>query len=189
MRTTRPVIIINEESPLTDKKIRKVDIVKQAVYDDIDRLTYKNVDGSDVTDVRVRNAVSSDSSEHLDGAVIARYVSYRDAKLRLRFRYALAKYDKVSANDVLTLEQGIYRYLFSVPVQLDDIVLEPLAEFIHRYLVWGALYDWYVQFGYMKQASAYGSQLETLEEDMDELLRGTPIVKRPMQPFGPAEKF
>lgn len=188
MRTIRPVIIIRDDEK-QDKKIRKVDIYKQAVYDDIDLLTHKNVDGSEEPDLRIRNAVSSDSSERVDGAVIARYVSYRDAKLRLRFRYALAKFGRDTANDVLTLDEGIYRYLFKVPVELEDIVLEPLAQYIHRYLVWGALYDWYVQFGRTQQASAYGSQLEALEEDMDELLRGPSIVKRPMQPFGPAERF
>lgn len=75
-----------------------------------------------------------------------------------------------------------------IPESMDDTVLRPLAEYIHRFLVFGALYDWYSQFG-MAQAAVYGSQLDEIEAGLDDILRGGSIVKRPLQPFGPAEKI
>ena len=83
----------------------------------------------------------------------------------------------------------MYRYCFNVPVDFNDSTLRSVAEYIHRFLVWGTLYDWYMMMGDMGQAQAYGSQLDDLVDKISSLLRGRSIQKRPMQPFGPRKPF
>ena len=183
------IILAEIDTTEQPKKERLVRIFKNEVYKDIDLYTHKHIDGSALQDVRARNAISSDNAEDVDGAVIVRYVEFRDAQLRNKIQFALADMTRGYANDDITLEDGnVYRYNLLVPESFNDNTLRPLAEYIHRFLVWGALYDWYSQFG-MPQAAVYGSQLDELEDQITGLLRGPSIVKRPMQPFGPAKKI
>ena len=182
----QPIILADDTSVTT--KTRTVEIYKNEVYKDIDLYTHKHVDAREEFGLRTQNAVSSDVSEDVDGAVIARYVEFRDAQLRNRLQFALAEESSSYADDDITLEDNKYHYIFNVPKSFNDNTLRALAEFIHRFLVFGALYDWYSQFG-MSQAAVYGSQLDEIEEQINSILRGPSIVKRPMQPFGPAEKI
>lgn len=170
----------------TPKKLRTIPIYKNGVYEDIDLYTHKYVDGSDIEDLRIRNAVSSDSSETVDGTLISRYVEFRDAQLRSRMRTALVETEAEGADNDLMVEEGAYIYNLSLPEAFDDNLLKPLAEYIHRYLVFGTLYDWYAQFG-MRQAAVYGEMLNGLESKINSIVRGPSIHKRPMQPFGPAK--
>lgn len=182
-------IVLPEELPSTrGKKLRFVRINKADVYRDIDLFTHKTVDGSGVQDPQVRNAVSSDVAEGVDGAVIARHVQFRDAQLRRRIGFALTDKWQEVADDSLTLDEQHFHYRLAVDEKFNDNLLRPLAEYIHRFLVFGALYDWYSKFD-MAQAKYYGSQIEGLEDDIASLLYGTSIVKRPLQPFGPATKL
>ena len=170
------------------KKIRKVEIYKNEVYKDVDLITYKHVEGNAVQDPESRNAIAADNSEEMDGAVIARYVEFRDARLRRLVSFALVDRPQEYSDDDLTLDDRKYRYWFSLPESFNDNLLEPLAEYFHRFLVWGALYDWYSQFG-MPQAAVYGRELDELEDDIKNTLRTPSVAKRPMQPFGPAYKL
>lgn len=174
------------DNATTETKKRTVTISKASVYKDIDLYTHKTVDGSGEADNRVRNAKSSDSAETVDGAVIARNVEFRDAELRRRVRHVLADITRDEATDALTMDEANYVYEFDLPMDFDDNQLRPLAEYIHRFLLFGALYDWYSQFD-MKQARFYGEQLEDIEDGIDGILRSTHIVKRPLQPFGPSK--
>lgn len=182
-----PILIVND-MPEPPKKLRKVDIFKNEVFKDIDLYTHKHVDAREDMGLRSGNAVSSDVTEKVDGAVIARYVEFWDAQLRTKVQFALCDRVQEYATDEISIKDSMYRYWFEVPVEFDDNALRPLAEHIHRFLVWGALYDWYSQFG-MQQAAVYGSELDRLEEQIKSLLRGKSIVKRPLQPFGPAKKI
>lgn len=187
MRYINPVIVLDEpDAPV--KKARLVEIYKNNVYKDIDLHTYKHVDGSDAQNKQVRNAVASDVTEDMDGAVIARLVEFRDAQLRRLLQGFLDPTEVEYADDEITLEDNRYRYNLLLPESFNDNVLRSLAEFMHRFLVWGALYDWYLQFG-MQQATLYGQQLDEIEKAIKSLLRGKSIVKRPLQPFGPAHKI
>ncbi len=178
-----PVILAGEEKEET--KQRTVTIYKNKVYKDIDLLTYKHVDGSGIPDNQVRNARSSDTNESVDGAVISRNVEFRDAQLRRNLCSVLNDSVSLSADDGITLDSETYVYDFNLPVDFNDNTLKPLAEFIHRYLVYGALYDWYVQFGMFQQAEAYGSKLSEIEDQLESIARGPSIAKKPLQPFGP----
>ena len=184
------VILAQYNEPVQKTKFRDVAVSKEQVFKDIDLLTHKHIDGSTQPDYRVRNAVSSDFSEDVDGAVLARYVEFRDARLRTKVAFALDGLYQEKATDRLTLDEGHYFYHFAVPEEFNDNLLRPLAEYIHRFLVYGALYDWYSQFpDGQRQAAFYGSQIEDLEDTIANALRGPGVVKRPLQPFGPAEKI
>lgn len=179
----RPVILASEVDEAS--KTRTVTIYKNKVYKDIDLYTHKHEDASDSQNVQARNAISSDSNEPVDGAVLARHVQFRDAILRNHFQFALGDVVQAAADDSITLEEGTFVYTFEVPEDFNDNTLKPIAEFIHRFLVFGALYDWYMQFGMFNQAEGYGRQLESIEDTLSSMLRGASIAKRPLQPFGP----
>lgn len=179
-----PVILASDKR-LADKS-RTIEIYKNEVYKDIDLYTHKHVDAHEDMGLRTHNAVSSDNSENVDGAVIARYVEFRDAQLRTKIQFALSPESEDYADDDITMEKNKYTYHLVLPDGFNDNTLRPLAEYIHRFLVWGALYDWYSQFG-MTQAAVYDTK-ELLDAIIGSL-RGPSIVKRPMQPFGPAEKI
>ena len=192
MSYIKPILIVNDSlltsNPSGEKKPRKVEIYKNEVYKDIDLHTHKHVEASGVQDKQVRNAVSSDNSENVDGSIIVRNVEFRDAQLRRRLRHALVDQPVEYADDDITLADNMYRYWFNLPVEFKDNSLRALAEYIHRFLVFGALYDWYLILG-SAQAGYYGAQLGELEDSIDSILRSPSIVKRPMQPFGPADKL
>ena len=168
--------------PGTETKRRTVTIVKARVYKDVELFSHKHVDGSQMTDVRQRNAVEADTAEPIDGRVVKEYVEYRDAMLRDRFQYALAQEEVESADNSLD-EDDNFVYNFDVSVDFKDAALRPLALFIHRYLLVGALFDWYSQFG-SAQASVYEKQLTDLENTIDGTLRVPAAVKAPHYPFG-----
>lgn len=180
-------IILWEERPQATKE-RTVEIYKNEVFKDIDLYTHKHVDSREDMGLRTGNAVSSDNSENVDGAVLARYVEFRDAQLRNKLQFALNETTVEYADDDITMQDNKYRYDLILPESFNDKMLRPLAEYIHRFLVWGALYDWYSQFG-MQQAGIYGTQLDKIEEQISGILRGPSITKRPLQPFGPAHKI
>ena len=179
----RPVILASDQKAAS--KARTIEIYKNEVFKDIDLYTHKHVDAREDMGLRTGNAVSSDNSENVDGAVIARYVEFRDAQLRTKIQFALAQETEDYADDDINLEKK-YTYHLIVPDGFNDNTLRPLAEYIHRFLVWGALYDWYSQFG-MNQAAVYDPS--SLLDNITGILRGPSIVKRPMRPFGPAEKI
>lgn len=184
-RYVGPVILASEQQ--AERKHRTIEIYKNEVYKDIDLYTHKHVDAHEDMGLRTGNAVSSDNSENVDGAVIARYVEFRDAQLRTKIQFALAPEVDHYADDDLVLDKNKYTYHLIVPEGFNDNTLRPLAEYFHRFLCWGALYDWYSQFGMAQQASVYDTR--TILDNITGILRGPSIVKRPMQPFGPAEKI
>lgn len=189
MSSTRRYIgpVILAEDIVEETKSRHVTIYKNEVYKDIDLVTFKHVDGSLMTDLRARNAISSDIGEGVDRALISRFVEFRDAQLRTKFRFALAEQYAEHADDDITLDENTYEYYFDVPEQFNDSMLKPMAEHIHRFLVYGALYDWFNQFGMLQQAQVYEKNLKNIEDELASMMQGPSIVKKPLQPFGPAK--
>ncbi len=190
-----PVILDSDHTQEVRTKV--IEIYKNEVYKDIDLLTHKHVDGNDtfsspynrkqiLFSPQAQNARSSDTSEDVDGAVVAGYVAFYDAEVRTFLRFCLAPVSQDSADDNLTLNEHKFIYTLIVPDGFEDNMLKPIARHIHRYLVWGGLADWYEQFGNRAQAEAYREKLSSLEATITSALRGKSIHKRPMQPFGPA---
>ena len=169
------------------KKPRLVTILKQEVYKDVELHTYKHTEGVPMESKQQVNAVSADTTENLDGAIIARFVKFRDAQLRRLLTSVLAQEEHPSADDVLDLDE-VFAYHLSMSESFNDSNLRSLAEYMHRFLVWGALYDWYAQMG-MSQANVYKKELDEIENEINNMVRTPSIVRRPMQPFGPAHKF
>lgn len=182
-----PILIIDD--PVVEKKDRTVTIYKQKVYEDIDALSYKYAEARPALHPQESNATSSDTAERLDGHIIARHVEFREAQLR-RFMHFALKDDEVvtSANDLMILDSA-FVFNFSLPVDFKDALLDPLKDYIHRFLVWGALFDWFgASLGYA-QANAYKKDLDDIKNEIINMLRVPGWAKRPMQPFGPAKKI
>lgn len=183
-----PILII-DDTPVVEKKDRTVTIYKQKVYEDIDALSYKFAEARPSLHPQESNATSSDTAERLDGHIIARHVEFREAQLRRFMHFALKDDVEVtSANDLMILDDS-FVFNFSLPKEFKDAMLDPLKDYIHRFLVWGALFDWFGASLGNAQANAYKKDLDDIKNEITNMLRVPGWAKRPMQPFGPAQKI
>lgn len=170
-----------------DRKRRLVRIDKSLVYKDVELYTYKYRDAQPLPSVQQSDAVAADVAEYLDGAIVSRALAFRDAELRRLLTAYMADDERYCADDTVGLDKVLVYPLLLSP-EFRDGNLEPLAEYMHRYLVWGVLYDWYADMG-LPQASRYEQDLKRVEDDMMDALRTPSRVNKPLQPFGPAEKI
>ena len=131
------------------------------------------------------NAIAN-LATRIDGRLAIRHLNYRDAKLRRKIRFALVDNVPVeTGNDHLVLNDS-YVYNLELFGEFKDAMVQPLTEHIHRYLLWGALYDWYGSSLGDRQAAFYEGELDELESTIHDMLIGPAVGKRPLQPFGPA---
>lgn len=161
-----------------------ITIYKKAVLADIDAQTFKRVDGvlAGESD-QVKNALSSDSSEHLDGHILHGHMETRDANIRKRLAFCLDFYEEdMSVSNLLEMDVPTFVYNLSVPDVFDRQRLKILAKKIHNYMVQGTLHDWYATQNMKGNVSQ--DELEDMESEIICMLRSS-FVKRPLQPFGP----
>lgn len=183
----RPVIIIDDNDQAAPTKERQITIYKQKVYEDIDAETYKYSEARPEMAPQQSNATASDSAERLDGHILARHVEFRDARLRRRLQKFLDDSAEVTTADDQMVLDATFVYNFILSMAFKDSLLEVLKNYIHRYLVRGALFDWYgVSLGINQNAEA---ELRDLEESIVSMVSVPSITKRPLQPFGPAKKM
>lgn len=180
-----PIIEINDEEDI--RKERRITLHKKPMSDEIDAHTSKFVEGGDSQSVRQDNAISSDTDETLDGTIIEQMMQYRDAKLRMKLE-AFMQEETVEEVDNLIALESTFVYNLSLPEEFKDANLRPLGMLMHKYIVWGCLFDWYAQLG-LSQAKTYGSQLEEIEDEIMSIASPAGYAKRPLQPFGPAERI
>lgn len=180
-----PIIEINTEDDV--RKERKVVLHKEPMSNEIDAHTSKFVDANVADSPRQENAISSDGNETLDGAIIEQLMQYRDAKLRNILEAFLQEENVLVVDNLLHIEP-VFVYNLSLPEDFNDANLRSLAMLMHKYIVWGCLFDWYAQLG-SAQARTYGSQLEEIEEEIGSMTSPAGYAKRPLQPFGPAYKM
>lgn len=125
----------------------------------------------------------------IDGHLAVRHLEFRDAKLRKRLvKFIKNDTDVATANDQIVLD-ATFVYDFVLPTIFKDSMLDPLKDYIHRYLVWGGLFDWYGSSLGSEQAEWYRGEIKDLEDAIVGMLSLPSIVKRPIQPFGPAKKM
>ena len=161
-----------------------ITIYKKAVLADIDAQTFKRVDGvlSGESD-QVKNALSSDSTEHLDEHILHGHMENRDANIRKRLAFCLDYYgEDLSVSNLLEIDIPTFEYKLSVPDIFDKQRLKILARKIHNYIVQGTLHDWYSTQNMKGNVSA--AELEDMESEIICMLRSS-FVRRPLQPFGP----
>lgn len=182
-----PVVVIDNESSVEERKERRVVLHIEPMTQEIDAHTSKYVEANEPGNVRQQNAISSDTDETVDGSVIVQMMEYRDSKLRVLLHSSLKEEEVLEADNYLHIKPA-YFYDLMLPVSFNDANLKSLAILMHKYIVWGVLYDWYNQLG-AAQARVYGAQLEDLEQEIKSDLYPAGYAKRPMQPFGPAKRF
>ena len=181
------MVILATEEQSAPRKARKIEVLKAGVYKDVDYITHKFTEGNEGGTPQTRNERVSDATEDLDGAIISRSVQYADARLRTKLQAFLAEETVETADSRVGLEDVKFTYNLNLPESVPDSILKAIAEHFHRFLVHGALVDWFGQFGLSNQAVWYEKDLDSLEEKITSKLRGKSIAKRPMQPFGPAK--
>ena len=165
-------------------KPASITIYKKAILASIDAQTFKRVDGvlSAESD-QMKNALSSDSEEHLDKHILHEHMENRDANIRERLAFCLvSEEDDLSANNLLEVDVPTFEYNLQVPDNYDKQRLQVLAKKIHNYIVQGVLHDWYSTQNMKGNVSL--TEIEEMERDIVCMLRSS-YVKRPLQPFGP----
>lgn len=185
----RPVIVIDEYMSIdsVSRKERRIKLLKTPIENDINAHTSKYVEAAKAPTIQQENAIASDTDETLDGSVISRLMDYRDAKLRMLIKGAMKEVEILEADNCQYMEP-IYVYDLLLSEKFNDALLRPLASLMHKYIVWGCLFDWYSQLG-LAEANIYGAQLSDIEDDIKADLFPAGYAKRPMQPFGPAYKL
>lgn len=165
-------------------KTAKITLFKQAILDDVNAVTFKRVDGVLAGESeQVKNALSSDSEEHLDKHILHGYMEARDANIRKRLTFCMQKdLEELSASNMLEVDDPLLEYSLLVPESFDRQRLKVLARKMHIYIVQGILHDWYAMQNMKGNVSE--EDLEDLEAEVVYLLRSSG-VKRPLQPFGP----
>ena len=173
-----------EEIP---KKVRKIIIYKDRVFKDVDKITFRYADGSGTEQPRLHNVVSSDSNERLDRTLMETFAKTRNALLRKRLQKRLASIvDSTASNQP---EDGdVYVFNLLLPETIDDNIIQPLADLMHQYFLYGILSDWFSSIG-SPQANTYGLQLTVLEDEIVSTAKGPSIVKRPVPPFWPGSNI
>ena len=164
-------------------KEAKVTLTKKDLLYDVDALTYKRVDATLAGEAqRAQNALSSDSSEDLDGSILNRLISTRLAKIKRKLAFAIkANNQSMVASPTTTLSESIEIPLM-VPDNYTQDQLSSLSDMMHDYLVKGTIRDWYKNAGVVSTVD--DSELEELESAIVCSLR-VGYTRRPMQPFGP----
>ena len=160
-------------------------IIKSKIDEDIDNRTYKRMEVSlqNTTDT-TKNAASSDTEEEHDSAIVSRYRDYRDAKLRRRLvRYLVSNSTSTEFINALRSPLKEYVYVFSLPDNTSSDFIDAVKGLIHEYIVRGTVYDWYKYAGLQPTDSE--DNLEEMENEILNSLRGKPVATRPLQPFGP----
>lgn len=164
-------------------KTRTINLSKTEIYKDIDALTYKYAEVSNVPSPQAKSDMQSDSTVALDGHILARGVMYRDATLRNVIGRYLADESVMSVSNTLSSSDQL-TYNLNLDDEFRDSLLQMLCEMCHRYITWGALYDWYGPGMGQQQAAIYASELQSLEMEIYNNLNAVTIVQKPKQPFG-----
>lgn len=167
-------------------------LLKKEIDYDIDARSYKRNDATPElanereSAERISNAVSSDSSEDLDGSLIMRYRDLRDARLRKALKFCLKKpeVDQYEFTNVPVYDKE-YTYVLEVPDEMTVDDIRGMCTKMHEYIVRGTLHDWYTYLS-MKPTDDELT-LGDLEDEIAGEFRGHSWVNRPLQPFGPAE--
>lgn len=170
------------DRPISNK-LRGITIQLKEIYKDIDAHTYKYAEVSTVPSPRAKNEMQSDTTTDLDGGLLSRNVEYRDAKLRSVISFAIADDTVLASATNERSEDGNLLYNLILPLSFKDSLLHSIAVLIHRYLVYGALYDWYGAGLGVGQRTAYEDELKEIERELCNRLRATSVVKKPHNPF------
>jgi len=167
-----------------ENKERIIKIRVQGIYDDIDSLTYKYAEVSSVPSPQQKDAMSSDSKEGLDGHLMARNVEFRESQVRKMLRRFLKAEEVTVISDDELQDKEYIEYHLMVPVILKDELLKSVTTYIHRYLVYGALYDWYAAGMGSNQSAVYAAELDELEAEINNTMIPDTIIIPPLNPWG-----
>lgn len=181
-------VILYDETAVRETKDRRITLHKEPMAQEIDGHTSKFVDAANMPTNLQSDTVASDTDETLDGTLIGQFMEYRDAKLRKFLKGSMKKETEITEVDNYLDASPDFLYDLTLPVEFNDALLRPLALLMHKYIVWGCLFDWYSQLG-LAEASIYGQQLKDIEEEIQDNLYPAGYAKRPMQPFGPAKRM
>ena len=157
----QPIIIAeyDENGKAIEKKPRRIKLHKGPMEQEINAHTYKYVEAGQIPTPQQQNAISSDTDEVLDGSVISRLMDYRDSQLRLLIKGAMKKVEILEVDNLQYLAP-IYVYDLELSLEFNDAGLKALANLMHKYIVWGVLFDWYSQLGTGGTVSGTGRALK-----------------------------
>lgn len=172
------------------KRIAKIEIFKNPIYDFIDEATNKRVDATmDQSSDRTQNAVSSDQEDNNDLHLLQEYCDRRDSTLRMKLRFCLSSdtsEDELSFTN--NYEDSIsYIYNLAVDESINKGDIQVVGRKMEEYIKRGALLDWYIYENIEPTDSEMA--IDNILDEIVNILRGRSWGRKPMQPFGPAGMF
>ena len=171
------------------EKVYLMSIVEKSIIEEVAAITRKYNDASERRkDVVLHSTIAADHNGSVDTGLISRRIKNWYAKLRSELLFCLFRESDIQTGTIPTRSYTTLDLLMHFCPEFDELLLPNVTTLVHEYLVNGALYEWYEKAG-SQQAVVYGAKLQGMQEEIVSILRGPSIVKRPMQPFGPAYQF
>lgn len=172
---------------MLNKKDYKITIKANELLYDIDAITHKSMvvlenANENVTPKSTFNVQTT--SGELDRSLLTRMLDYRDSQLRVFMSSYLNEDDVVTEIDDTLKKEQDYIYNLSMYESWQSTLLKPLKEEIHRYLVYGTLYDYFSKT-LPDMASHYEAEISEIESKMTNMLTTykSNIYLRPLRPI------
>lgn len=163
-------------------KTRRIILHKDQLLYDIEALAYKFAEASGL-EGKPKNTIAADHNETIDGRLLGRMMDARNAKLRHRLQFALtSETQEVACDNPSTDSEFVFDLILSDSLR-DDLV-ELAKTYMHDYIVFGVLVDWYRRHG-LQTIAVDAGEVALLEDNIVSVLRGPSSMKKPLQPFGP----
>ena len=161
---------------------QKVTISKDLVFYHAESAIRKELDVLLTSHTLSGYHIQPDELEGIDKELLHRIIELRDADVRVLLQKYLTN-DDIYVDDELMATQTEFVYELTMPENWRSALLQPLATYIHNYLVRGILYD-YMKDKMPEFANAYLPDLDDLKESIEDVLASrSGLVKAPLQPF------
>lgn len=155
--------------------------VDTVIYD-IEAIVQKAFDVKDGGQSTISSYAIRPDETPLDRNLILRLIDRREADLRMILMPYEEDDDSVSENNELNAtSNGTFIFALTMPDTWKNSLIKPLTAYMHRYLVWGVLFDYYSTVA-PELAASYDT-LQTERDVITALSKRITAVKAPLQPF------
>lgn len=148
--------------------IYRFELVEAVVSKEVDAVTRKYTDASDLKKANLRpEAISSNSSSDKDGLLISRYINRWSSELKTKLRFCICPVGEIPA---VTPEDGVTYIFFKFKAGFEPGVLTDITSLIHNFVTNGVLYEWYRSMN-VPIASTYIAETDETQTKIVSLLR------------------
>lgn len=154
-----------------------ITIAKKDIFYEDDYLSLAYVTASGGDNPERDDAAALDTEEAGEGRVFKRLCDHRMSDVKaLLAKFLKPATSSQSHTENTTLDTGENWTLeLSVSTEVDDSILQPMADSIHDYIVTGAAHDWYMHIGVNGNREALQNRAEAALARIRELIYTRPM--------------